>query len=143
MSEGFKLTEKQLKYMSLFEATSGAAVIDCLDSGEQVVFVVKKGDIRKVLRRRRNSLRRFSNLTKRKIKVIEHADEPADFIRNAFSPAKITDLRVTEKPDGRKIAVVAVLAKDKGLAIGRNGRTVGLIRTLAKRHCDIDQVIVH
>ncbi|MFB0551016.1 MAG: NusA-like transcription termination signal-binding factor [Nitrososphaeria archaeon] len=143
MAEGFKLTDKQIKYISLFEATSGAAVIDCVDSGEMMVFVVRKGDIGKVLRRHGNSLKRFSSMTKRKIKVVEHSEDPADFIKNAFSPAKITDLRVAEKPDGRKIAVVAVLAKDKGLAIGREGRTVGLIRTLAKRHYDIDQVIVH
>jgi len=82
-------------------------------------------------------------MVKRKVKVVEHSDDPAVFIRNAFSPATITDLRVTEKPDGTKIVVVAVLAKDKGLAIGREGRTVGLIRTLAKRHYNIDQVVVH
>jgi len=143
LAEGFKLTDKEIKYISLFEATCGAAVIDCIDSGEMMVFVIKQGDIRRVFRSRGNSLKRFSQMVKRKIKVVEHSDDPAVFIRNAFSPAKITDLRVTEKPDGRKIAVVAVLTKDKGLAIGREGRTVGLIRTLAKRHYDIDQVVVH
>jgi len=143
LAEGFKLTGKEIRYISLFESTSGAAVIDCIDSGELMVFVIKKGDIRKVFRGSGNNLKRFSQMVKRKVKVVEHSDDPAVFIRNAFSPATITDLRVTEKPDGTKIVVVAVLAKDKGLAIGREGRTVGLIRTLAKRHYNIDQVVVH
>lgn len=142
MTEGLKLTDKEMKYISFFEATMGASVIDCVDDNELIVFVVRGGEMRRILRRGGRNLKRLSRLIKRKIKVVEHAEDAGTFIRNALSPAKIMDLRLTERPDGRKIAVVAVVARDKGLAIGRGGKTIDLVRSLAKRHYGIDQVVI-
>lgn len=143
MSEGFKLTDKEMRYISLFEAATGAAVLDCVEAGEIIVFIVNTGDLRKVLARRGAKVQQFSRMVKKKVKVIEYSSDPAKFLQNALQPAKITEpVRITERTDGKKIAVVTVDPKYKGIAIGRNGKTIELIRFLARRHHKIDHVIV-
>ncbi|RLI05887.1 hypothetical protein DRO26_00805 [Candidatus Bathyarchaeota archaeon] len=65
-----------------------------------------------------------------------------DFIRNAFIPAKIKEVRVVEKLDKKKIVVVKVEEKDKGLAIGKGGERVGRIRQLLKRYFDVNNLVI-
>jgi len=143
LSEGVKLTDKELRYISLFEAATGASVLDCVEAGDILVFVIGMGDLRKVLARRGAKLQQFSRIVKKRVKVVEYSSDPAKFLQNALMPAKLTEpVRITERTDGKKIAVVTVDPKYKGIAIGKDGKTIELVRYLAKRHHQIDHVIV-
>ncbi len=143
MSEGIKLTDKEMRYISLFEAATGADIIDCVERGDLVVFVVREGELPKILAGRGFKIQNFARLIKRKVKVVEYSDDPAKFIQNALQPAKLLEpVRITERTDGKKIAVAVVDPKYRAIAIGREGRTIELVRFLAKRHHNIDHVII-
>ena len=64
------------------------------------------------------------------------------FIKNALKPAFVKEVRVTERADGKKMAVVAVNPKDKGVAIGKNGKNAERLRFLAKRYFQIQNVSI-
>ena len=143
MSEGIKLTDKEMRYISLFEAATGAEIIDCVEHGDLVVFVVGEGELPKVLAGRGFKIQNFSRMIKKKVKVVEYSPDPAKFIQNALQPAKLLEpVRITERADGRKMAVAVVDPKYRAIAIGRAGRTIELVRFLAKRHHNIDHVII-
>lgn len=143
LSEGVRLTDREIKYMSLFEAATGASVIDCIDSGDVIVFIVGNGELRKALSKKGAKIQQFSMMVKKKIKVIEYSSDPSKFLENALLPAKtIEPIRIAERTNGKRIAVVTVDPKDKGIAIGKNGKTIELIRLIAKRHHQIDHVII-
>lgn len=143
MSEGIRLTDKEIKYISLFEAATGASVTDCIDAGDSIVFVVNAGELKKVLSRKGIKIQQLSKILKKKVKVVEYSPDPSKFIENALFPAKVVEpVRITERTDGRKIAVAVVDPKQKGMAIGKNGRTIELVRLLAKRHHGIDHVVI-
>jgi len=143
LSEGIKLTDKEMRYISLFEAATGADIIDCVERGDLVVFVVREGELPKILAGRGFKIQNFARLIKRKVKVVEYSDDPAKFIQNALQPAKLLEpVRITERTDGKKIAVAVVDPKYRAIAIGREGRTIELVRFLAKRHHNIDHVII-
>ncbi|RLG08018.1 MAG: NusA-like transcription termination signal-binding factor [Thaumarchaeota archaeon] len=143
LSEGIKLTDKEMRYISLFEAATGAYIIDCLEYRDIVVFVVREGEMPKVLAGRGAKIQNFSRLIKKKVKVVEYSGDPAKFIQNALQPAKLLEpVRITERTDGRKIAVALVDPKYRAIAIGREGRSIELVRLLAKRHHKIDHVII-
>jgi len=143
LSEGIKLTDKEMRYISLFEAATGADIIDCIEYGDVVVFVVRRGELPKILSRRGAKIQNFSKLIKKKVKVVEYSDDPAKFIQNALQPAKLSEpIRITERADGRKIAVAVVDPKYRAIAIGREGKTIDLVRFLARRHHKIDHVII-
>jgi N utilization substance protein A len=143
LSEGIKLTDREMRYIQLFEAATNASVVDCVEEGDTVVFIVRPGEIGKALGGKGARIKEVSRMMRKRVKVVEFAEESAEFIKNLLYPAEIIGpVRMTERPDGRKIAVVTVSPRDKGIAIGKDGKNISLARHLIKRHFDVDHVIV-
>ncbi len=144
MASGIKLTSKEMRYIALFESITGAAVKDCIldEDSNRAIFIVKEGDIGMAIGKGGKNIRLLEKMTSKKHEIIEYSEDPAKFIKNALKPANVMEIRITEKPDGKSIAVVAVTPKDKGVAIGRNGRNAERIRFLAKRYFQIQNVSI-
>ncbi len=143
-SYSVKLTSEELRYIALFESITGAVVKDCIideDEG-RIVFVIKSGDIGMAIGRKGINIKRVRDYIKKPIDVVEYADNAEDFIQNTLAPARTKSIHITEKRNGRKVAVVNVDPKDKGIAIGKNGKNVARARLLARRHFQIDDVII-
>jgi N utilization substance protein A len=81
-------------------------------------------------------------MTGKKHEIIEHSDDPVQFIKNTLKPAVVKEVRITERSDGKTIAVVTVHPKDKGVAIGKNGRNAERLRFLVKRYFQIQNVSI-
>ncbi len=144
MSSGIKFTSHEMRYIALFESITGATVKDCIidDDLSRVIFVVKEGNIGMAIGKRGKNIHLLEKMTGKKNEVIEHSENPAQFIKNALKPARVNEIRITERPDGKMIAVVSVNPKDKGVAIGKNGRNAERIRFLAKRYFQIQNVSI-
>ncbi|MEM2337935.1 MAG: KH domain-containing protein, partial [Candidatus Bathyarchaeia archaeon] len=63
-------------------------------------------------------------------------------IKNALKPATVQEVRITQRPDGKTIAVVSVHPREKGVAIGKNGRNAERLRMLVKRYFQIHNVSI-
>src|SRR3989344_6828800 len=72
-----------------------------------------------------------------KIDVIEWKDDPAKFITNALSPAKISGVKIDPLGGGKNTAVVFVSEGQLSLAIGKDGRNVRLASNLTGWKIDI------
>jgi len=144
MASGIKLTSREMRYIALFESITGATAKDCIVDNDlnRIIFIVKEGNIGMAIGRRGKNIHLLEKMTGKKHEIIEHSENPAQFIRNALKPAKIDEIRITERPDGKTIAVVSVKPKDKGVAIGKNGRNAERIRFLAKRYFQIQNVSI-
>ncbi|MCW4021420.1 MAG: NusA-like transcription termination signal-binding factor [Candidatus Bathyarchaeota archaeon] len=144
MSKGIRFTNREMRYIALFESITGATVRDCIvdEEFDRLIFVIKEGDVGMAIGRRGKNINTLESMTGKKHEVIEFSDNPAQFIKNALKPARIREIRVTERPDGGTIAVVSVEPRDKGIAIGRNGKNAERIRFLAKRYFQINNVSI-
>ncbi|MCW3981481.1 MAG: NusA-like transcription termination signal-binding factor [Candidatus Bathyarchaeota archaeon] len=144
MATGIKLTSKEMRYIALFENITGASVKDCIldEDTDRAIFIVKEGDVGMAIGKGGKNIRLLERMTNKRHEIIEYSDEPGQFIKNALKPAQVTEIRITEKPDGKSIAVVQVNPKDKGVAIGKNGRNAERIRFLAKRYFQIQNVSI-
>ncbi|MEM2875847.1 MAG: NusA-like transcription termination signal-binding factor [Candidatus Bathyarchaeia archaeon] len=133
-----------MKYIALFESITGATVHDCIVDEElnRIILAVKEGDMGLAIGKRGKNLRILEKITGKKYEIIEHSDSPIQFIKNALKPARVKEVRVTERPGGKTFAVIFVDPKDKGIAIGKNGRNAERIRFLAKRYFEIDNVSI-
>jgi N utilization substance protein A len=69
-----------------------------------------------------------------KIDIVQWSDDPASFVGNALSPAKIYKINVN--PDGRAMEVI-VEDDQLSLAIGKKGQNVRLAAKLTKWRLDI------
>jgi len=144
MATGIKLTSVEMRYIALFQSITGATVKDCIVDNDlnRIIFVVKEGSIGMAIGKKGKNIHLLEKMTGKKHEVIEHSENPAQFIKNALKPAKVDEVRITERIDGKTIAVISVNPRDKGVAIGKNGRNAERIRLLAKRYFQIQNVSI-
>ena len=141
---GIKITADEMRYIALFESISGASVKDCIIDEEQgrAIFVVNMGQVGVAIGKGGRNIHTLERMTGKKHEIIEYSEDPATFIRNALKPAAVKEVRVSERTDGKRIAVVTVNPKDKGVAIGKNGKNAERLRFLAKRYFNIQNVSI-
>jgi len=136
-----KITSDEIKYIALFENITGAITKDVIIDDDRLIFVVKEGDIGRAIGKRGINIKRAKDMLHRNIDIVEFADSEVEFIKNTLAPARIKSVSISEKKD-RKVAIVNVEPKDRGIAIGKNGKNVARARLLAKRYLNIDDVII-
>jgi N utilization substance protein A len=144
MTSGIKITCDEMRYIALFESVSGAGVKDCIidEEQERAIFIVNPGQVGVAIGKGGRNIHTLERMTGKKHEIIEYSEDPVQFIKNALKPALVREVRVSERTDGKKMAVVAVNPKDKGIAIGKNGKNAERLRFLAKRYFDIQNVSI-
>lgn len=78
-----------------------------------------------------------NELSGEKIDVIEWNPNPQIFIASALSPAKVTEVTLSEDENGDKVATVVVADKQLSLAIGKEGQNARLAAKLTGWRIDI------
>ncbi len=138
-----KITSEGIRYIALFESLTGAAVRDCIvdEENDRVIFVVKKGDMGIAIGKNGSNINRVKKSIGNHIEIVEYSDDACEFIENTFQPAMIQKVDILSK-ESKRLAYVSVVSKDKGLAIGRDGRNIQKAKILAKRHHGLDDVII-
>jgi N utilization substance protein A len=144
MTTGIKITCDEMRYIALFENISGASAKDCIIDEEQgrAIFIVNQGQVGVAIGKGGRNIHTLEKMTGKKHEIIEYSEDPVQFIKNALKPATVREVRITERTDGKTIAVVTVNPKDKGIAIGKNGKNAERLRFLAKRYFQIQNVSI-
>ncbi len=144
MSKGIKFTNREMRFIALFESMTGATVRDCIvdEDFDRLIFIIKEGDVGMAIGKNGKNITMLERMTGKKHEIIEFSEDPSQFIKNALKPAKLKEIRISERPDGKTIAVVSVDPHDKGIAIGKNGKNAERIRFLAKRYFQINNVSI-
>jgi N utilization substance protein A len=143
MLSNIKITENEMKFIQLLQNMTGATIVDCIIDGETILFTVKKGEVGLAVGKGGDKIKRFRAMTNKQVEIFEYMEDPDKFLRNALKPAKVKDIRLVDRMDGHKIAMVNVDPKDKGIAIGKNGENIKKIRFLAKRYFELENVVVN
>ena len=144
MTQKIRLTSNEMSYIALFENVTGAVATDCIidEERDRIIFVVKPGDVGLAIGKHGSRIKLVKRMVQKDIEIVEYADNAEAFIRNSFAPARIKEIRITDRLDNRKVAVVTVENKGKGIAIGKSGKTAERTRFLAKRYFQIDNVVI-
>ena len=144
MTSGIKITCDEMRYIALFESVSGASAKDCIiDEAEaRAIFIVNPGQVGIAIGKGGRNIHTLERMTNKKHEIIEYSEDPVQFIKNALKPAAVREVRITEKTDGKKMAVITINPKDKGIAIGKNGKNAERLRFLAKRYFDIQNISI-
>lgn len=134
---GRRLSDEAIRCLGVFEEVTGIEGIDCVIDEEfnRIAFVVPPGELGDAIGPGGESVQLVESRLNRDVTLIEMADLPSAFVANALRPAAVYDVEID---DG--IAHVDVSEADRGAAIGRDGRTIELARTLADRLFDLDDI---
>jgi N utilization substance protein A len=139
-----KFTMEELKYMSVFQDITSVTPKDCIISEElnAIIFVVDSDKVGLAVGKKGLNVKYLAKMFGKDVEVVGWADNLEDFVKNIFMPARVYRVQLITSPN-RKVVYVYVDPKDKGLAIGKNGRNVIKARLLLKRYFDIDNVVIY
>jgi transcription termination/antitermination protein NusA len=135
------LDTETIAYIRLFEERTGAAVKDCLEAEDKLVFLVAPGEIHKAVGPGGVLIDRLKGLLHKEIVAVEYSDDPETLVKNIFffySPRKV---EFAPKGQGRH-ASVTVDPAWKARAIGKAGKNLKIARAILMRHTDIVSVSV-
>jgi N utilization substance protein A len=144
MTEKIKLTPDELRLISLFQSITSASARDCIvdDKMDRVIFVVNKGHMGLAIGKGGATIKQLQNVVAKKVELVEYSDEASDFIRNILNSEMVKEVKINERSDGSKQAIVFVDPKRKGVVVGREGRNAEKARLLAKRYFQISNVLI-
>jgi len=131
--------------MSLFQNVTGATARDCIDDEKQnrVIFVVNNGKMGLAIGKGGMHIKSLQNIVKRNVELVEFDDDPVKFLGSLLNSKLISDVKINNRPDGTKQAVVMVDPRKKGIVVGREGRNAEKARLLAKRYFNITSVLIN
>src|ERR671927_987519 len=144
MTEKIKLTSDELRLISLFQSITSATARDCVvdDKMERVIFIVNKGQMGLAIGKGGTTIRQLQNVVGKKVELVEYSDDASEFIRNMLNTDMINEIRMNDRIDGTRQAIVIVDPKKKGVVVGREGRNAEKARLLAKRYFQISNVLI-
>lgn len=138
-----KLTTEGIRYIALFESLTRAVARDCYidDENDRVIFVVKKGDMGLAIGKNGTNINKVKRAIGKHIEIVEFSGDVDEFVANALQPVSVKKVQVVTK-ESKKLAYVEVTSKDRGIAIGKNGRNIHKAKVLAQRHYGLADVII-
>jgi transcription termination/antitermination protein NusA len=144
MTEKIKLTSDELRLMSLFQNITGAVARDCIvdDRMDRVIFVVNKGQMGLAIGKGGSTIKQLQNVVSKKVELVEYSDDPSAFLSNVLNSEMINEIKINDKFDGTRQAVVVVDQRKKGAVVGKEGRNAEKARLLAKRYFQISTVMI-
>ena len=139
-----KFTTNEIRYIGLFETITSATVKDCIidEEHDKVTFFFFIGDMGLAIGKRGSTIAKMQNKVDKSIEIIEHSDDPGEFIKNLLSVAKVNSIEFSTNAKGNKIATLDVDSKTKRSTIGKNGQNIRRARQFAKRQFDISDIII-
>ena len=139
-----KFNANEIRFIALFESMTGAMVKDCIldDDNAKVTFVVKNGDMGLAIGKGGSTVTKVKKAVGRGVEIIEYNEDPAQFIKNVLSPAELKSIKIVEKNNDEKIAIVNTDSSNKRIAIGKNGTNIERAKLLAKRQHEINNIIL-
>jgi transcription termination/antitermination protein NusA len=144
VTEKIKLTSDELRLISLFQSITSAIARDCVvdDKMDRVIFIVNKGQMGLAIGKGGATIRQLQNVVGKKVELVEYSDDASEFIRNILNTDMINEIRINDRIDGTRQAIVIVDPKKKGVVVGREGRNAEKARLLAKRYFQISNVLI-
>jgi NusA-like KH domain protein len=119
-----------LETIRIVEKVTHATVDRCLPKDDKLVFVVGRGDARKIVGPNGATLKKLESQLGKRLKVIERTDDKHQFVRNAFLPLRIVEIKEEENV----ITLVGPDEKTKGLMIGAKAHNLRFLEKIVQMY---------
>jgi len=135
------LSNENMQYINIASKTTKTDIMDCTISDDNLIFIVRKGQLGAAIGKKAKNLEKLRSLFKKNIKFVEFDEDKQRFIVNLCKPYKVKNITLENEGDS-VIAKIEVELSDKSKIIGKGGRNIEIIRELARRHHSVKDVQV-
>lgn len=125
------LDAETIQSMNFFQNMTGSSVVDCINEGDGLYFVVAKGHYGLSVGKHGTKIKNAERLFKKSIKVFEYSESLEEFVRNVLPEAQTIEVK------GKSIEV-KVKQSDRAKVIGKAGKNINIIKRFLKRLFGID-----
>ncbi|MDP6671100.1 MAG: NusA-like transcription termination signal-binding factor [archaeon] len=133
-----KLGSEEIFYINAFNSISGVNAKDVIVQDNNIIFLVKSGDVGKAIGKSASNIKTLRNRLKKNVEIFGHCEKFSEFVKKALKEVKVKKVEVTEK-DGKKKAVVLLEEGERTALFGNMGR-IKKIKEIAKRSYGIEEV---
>ena len=112
------------------------------EASNRLIFLVKAGHLGLAIGKNGKKINQVRHMVGKDVEIVEFNDNPKIFIRNCLAPARIKKVELANRKDGHQVLTVTVNPQDRGLAIGKAGKTISKARMLIQRHFGIQTVTI-
>jgi transcription termination/antitermination protein NusA len=133
-----KISQEALSYITLFENISRAKIKDCLAEGENLIFIVEEGNVKKALGPNNKNLHKIERMTKKQVKIYGFSSEPVKFIKNLLYPIRVDEVEIV----GKILKIIASDSRAKGKIFGRERENLKRLTQIVKKYFDIEEIKV-
>jgi N utilization substance protein A len=127
-----------MKLMSSFEMITRSRLKDLVVNDNFLLFIVQKGEIGRAVGPKGINVRRLENAFKKKIKIVEFALEPVNFIKSLVYPLKVLDVVEEEGV----FTITPVDSKTRSMLIGKGACNLRFYESVIMRHFPIKELKV-
>lgn len=127
-----------LGMMNLLSRLSQARIKDCFKEDGTFYCIVEKGEIGKAIGKGGANIKKIGQAAKKKVRIIEFGNTPAEFVRNLIFPIKVEEILEKEGV----VEIVGGDRKTKGLLIGRDSKNLKFVNKAVNRFFDVEVKVV-
>ncbi len=132
-----ELTSEDLHFISIFSKITKCTPSNIFKTDFGLVFLVNPFDLGKAIGKNAKNI----NILKKKfgtdVLVLPDVEDPEAFVRHTLSNVNVISAEIREAP-GQKVLFLTIDEKDRGLAIGKNGRRIKMIKQILKEKYGVD-----
>ncbi len=122
-----------IQSMNFFQNMTGSSVVDCIADGDELYFVVAKGQYGLSVGKHGMKIRNAERLFKKSIRVFEYSDELEQFIKNVLPEVQGVSVK-------GKVVEIKVKQSDRAKVIGKAGKNIKIIKRFLKRLFDMEDL---
>lgn len=130
-----ELTADDLRYFSEFEKVTRVTPNDYTIGDSTIVFLVDQELLGKAIGRNSVNIARLKGVFRKRVIVVADSNDIELFLRNMFYNISIISVEIREAMGDRTI-FVAIDEKDRGVAIGKNGERIKMLKNFLKKKFD-------
>jgi N utilization substance protein A len=132
-----ELTSEDLHFISIFSKITKCTPTNIFKTDFGLVFLVNPFDLGKAIGK---NARNISVLKKKfgiNVLVLPDVNDPEAFVRHTLSNVKVISAEIREAP-GQKVLFLTIDERDKGIALGKKGRRIKMIKQILKEKYGVD-----
>ncbi|MAF89171.1 MAG: NusA-like transcription termination signal-binding factor [Euryarchaeota archaeon] len=126
------ITNDTLALVSALEKISNARVIECIDSENELIYIVQEGDARLAIGKNGENAKRLTRDVGKNVRIVEMPEDPVNFVRNYLGNGMEYSIELKDDT-----LLINTDDYNKGRVIGKGGKKVKILGSLLKRHYNL------